>query len=166
MRRLADAMGVRVTSMPTGSFGWGGLMLQDPKPPMIPNETSLLSYPDASMKMYDINKYNNQKTNSKNEIFLLIIFVIFIVFVHRRFKQGAVSTLSYKSPIDWGDRIHPLHHLCRWVRPPTTTNNKCPRYDTKQSDDGALVLKLCGIVEYRFISITPRSTPTRSGSTW
>ena len=31
-------------------------MLQDPKPPMKPKETSLMTHPDASMKMYDINK--------------------------------------------------------------------------------------------------------------
>ena len=49
-------MGVGVRSMPTGSFGWGGLMLQDPKPPMNPKETSLMTHPDASTKMYDINR--------------------------------------------------------------------------------------------------------------
>ena len=41
--------------MPTGSFGRGGLMLQDPKPPMNPKETSLMTHPDASTKMHDIN---------------------------------------------------------------------------------------------------------------
>ena len=30
-------------------------MLQDPKPRMNPKETSLMTHPDASMKMYDIN---------------------------------------------------------------------------------------------------------------
>ena len=55
MRRLAAGMGVGVRSMPTGSFGWGGLMLKDPKPPMIPKETSLTTHPEASTKMYGIN---------------------------------------------------------------------------------------------------------------
>ena len=31
-----------------------GLMLQDPKPPVNPKETSLMTHPNASMKMYDI----------------------------------------------------------------------------------------------------------------
>ena len=56
MRRLANGMGVGVRSMPTGSFGRKGLMLQDPKPPMNLKETSLTTHPDASMKMNDINK--------------------------------------------------------------------------------------------------------------
>ena len=53
--RKPFGMGVGVRSMPTGSFGWGGLMLQDPTP-MNPKETSLMTHADASMKMYDINK--------------------------------------------------------------------------------------------------------------
>ena len=57
MRRLAAGMGVGVRSMPTGSFGWGGLMLKDPKPRMIPKETSLTTHPEASTKMYGINIY-------------------------------------------------------------------------------------------------------------
>ena len=56
MRRLAAGMGIGVRSMPTGSFGWGGLMLKDPKPPMIPKETSLTTHPEASTKMYGIKK--------------------------------------------------------------------------------------------------------------
>ena len=60
MRRLAAGVGVGVRSMSTGSFGWGGLMLQDPKPPMNPKETSLI-HPDPSMKMYDINLKNGQR---------------------------------------------------------------------------------------------------------
>ena len=56
MYRLAARIGVGVRSIPNGSFGWGGLMLQDPKPPMNPKETSLMTHPDAPMKMYDINK--------------------------------------------------------------------------------------------------------------
>ena len=31
-------------------------MLQETKPPMNPKETSLMTHPDASMKMYDLNK--------------------------------------------------------------------------------------------------------------
>ena len=31
-------------------------MLKDPKPPMIPKETSLTTHPEASTKMYGINK--------------------------------------------------------------------------------------------------------------
>ena len=59
MRSLAAGMGVGVRSMPTGSFGQGGLMLQDPKHPhpVNPKEASLMTHPDVSMKMYDINKY-------------------------------------------------------------------------------------------------------------
>ena len=41
-------------SMQTGSFGRGGMMLQDPKPPVNPKETSLMTHPDASIKMYNI----------------------------------------------------------------------------------------------------------------
>ena len=55
MRRLAAGMGVGVRSMPTGSFGREGLMLQDPKPLMNLKEISLMTHPDTSMKMYDIN---------------------------------------------------------------------------------------------------------------
>ena len=47
-------MGVGVRSMPTGSFGRGGLMLQDPKPPVDPKETSLMIHPNASIRMYNI----------------------------------------------------------------------------------------------------------------
>ena len=56
IRSLAAGMGVEVRSMPTGSFGQGGLMLQDPKPPVNSKETSLMTHPDASMKMNDISK--------------------------------------------------------------------------------------------------------------
>ena len=54
MRSLAAGMRVGVRSMPTGSFGQGGLMLQDLKPPVNPKETSVMTHPDSSMKMYDI----------------------------------------------------------------------------------------------------------------
>ena len=54
MRRLAVGMGVGVRSMLTGSFGCGGLMLEDPKPPMNLKETSLTTHLDASTKMYGI----------------------------------------------------------------------------------------------------------------
>ena len=33
-------------------------MLQDLKPHMNPKETSLMTHPDASMKMYDMKDYN------------------------------------------------------------------------------------------------------------
>ena len=56
MCSLAAGMGVGVRSMPTGSFEWGGLMLQDLKPPMNPKEKSLMTHPDASTKIYDINR--------------------------------------------------------------------------------------------------------------
>ena len=43
--------------------------------------------------------------------------------------------------ISWGCRILQLH-LCRGVR----TSNKCPRYDTKQSDgEASVILELWGI---------------------
>ena len=45
-------MRVDVRSMPTGSFGWGRLMLQDPKPPVNPKETSLMTHPNASIRIY------------------------------------------------------------------------------------------------------------------
>ena len=64
MRSLPAGMGDGVRSMPTGSFGRGGLMLQDPKPPVNPKETSLMTHPDALMKMYDINKLFNINNNS------------------------------------------------------------------------------------------------------
>ena len=54
MRSLAAGMGVGVRSMPTGSFGRGGLVLQDPKPSGNPKESSLMTHPDAFLKMYDI----------------------------------------------------------------------------------------------------------------
>ncbi len=38
MRSLAARIGVGVRSMPTGSFERGGLMLQNPKPPVNPYE--------------------------------------------------------------------------------------------------------------------------------
>ena len=38
-------------------------MLKDPKPPMIPKETSLTTHPEASTKMYGINKM--QRTDTK-----------------------------------------------------------------------------------------------------
>ena len=40
-----------------------------------------------------------------------------------------VNGISTPCPVSWGCRIHRLH-LCRGPTPP----NKCPRYDTKQSD--------------------------------
>ena len=33
-------------------------MLKDPKPPMIPKETSLTTHPEALTKMYGINQYS------------------------------------------------------------------------------------------------------------
>ena len=36
-------------------------MLKDPKPPMIPKETSLTTHPEASTKMYGINKKKIKK---------------------------------------------------------------------------------------------------------
>ena len=54
MRSLSAGMEVGVRSMPTGSFGREGLMLQDPKPIVNPKETPLMTHPDASMKMYNI----------------------------------------------------------------------------------------------------------------
>ena len=75
MRRLAAGMGVGVRSMPTGSFGWGGLMLLDLNPPMNPKETSLMTHPNASMKMYNINKaesINLEKWSSCYNCLLLL----------------------------------------------------------------------------------------------
>ena len=45
--------------------------------------------------------------------------------------------------------------------------NECPGYDTKQSDDEVpVMLELWEMREYPFNAIVPRSTLTRSGSTW
>ena len=72
--RLAAGMGFGVRSMPTVSFGWGGLMLKDPKPPMNPKETSLTTHPEASTKMYGINKwkrgFNNRSDHEKLDLSL------------------------------------------------------------------------------------------------
>ena len=65
--------------------------------------------------------------------------------------------------VSWGCRIYWLH-LCRGVRLP---RHECPGYDTKQSDgEVPVMLELLGNVEHPFITIAPRSTLTRSGSTW
>ena len=69
------------------------------------------------------------------------------------FSALFTSSIAHKL-VGWGCRIHRLH-LCREVKSPL---NKCPGYDTKQSD-GAL-----GNAEY-FIAIAPRSTLTWSGRT-
>ena len=55
-------------------------MLQVPKPPINPKETSLMTHPDASMKMYDINlkkkmggfsiAFPDNKTNVSKKIVL------------------------------------------------------------------------------------------------
>ena len=55
---------------------------------------------------------------------------IFICYMCQAFS------LILRGPVGWGCRIHRLQHFCRGARP-TTTNNKCPGYDTKQSDDDA-----------------------------
>ena len=44
-----------------------------------------------------------------------------------------------------------------------TPTNECPRYDTKQSDGEAPVA--FGNADYPFMTIAPRSTLVRSGST-
>ena len=65
-------------------------------------------------------------------------------------------------PVGCDCRIHRLL-LCRGVRP---SPNKCPEYDTKQSDgEVPAMLELWGNAEYPFIAIAPRSTLSRSGST-
>ena len=56
----------------------------------------------------------------------------------------SIKKKDFNGSVDQGCKIHRLH-LCRGVRPPTTTN-ECPKYDTTQSDDEALVmLKLLGM---------------------
>ena len=57
IRNLATGMGVGVRSIPTGSFGRGCLVLQDPKSPVNTKGTSLMIHPDASMKIYHISIY-------------------------------------------------------------------------------------------------------------
>ena len=46
------------------------------------------------------------------------------------------------SPVSWGCRIHILH-LCRGVRTPHP--NEFPGYDTKQSGEVPVMLKLWGM---------------------
>ena len=55
---LVARMAIGVRSMQIGSFGWGDLMLQDPKPPVNPKETSLITHPDASIRMYHISAWS------------------------------------------------------------------------------------------------------------
>ena len=56
-------------------------------------------------------------------------------------------------PVGWGCRIHWLH-LCRGVRPPSP--NKCPVYDTKQSDDHVpAMLELWGMWSTPLLPLLP-----------
>ena len=45
-------------------------MLKDPKPPMIPKETSLTTHPEASTKMYGINNYISMHTQTYLHIYI------------------------------------------------------------------------------------------------
>ena len=61
-----------------------------------------------------------------NDLDKLISCVIWV----RKFYLSKILFLFFSfCPVGWSCRIHQLH-LCRGVRPP----NKCPGYDTKQSD--------------------------------
>ena len=65
-------------------------------------------------------------------------------------------------PVSWGCRIHQLL-LCRGVRPPS---NKCPGYDTKQSDDEVpVMLRLWGMWSTPSLPLS-QSTLAWNGSTW
>ena len=56
--------------------------------------------------------------------------------------QTSISTFVGYCPVGRGYRIHRLH-LCRRVRPPL---NKCPGYDTEQSDgEASVMLELWGM---------------------
>ena len=63
---------------------------------------------------------------------------------------------SGSCPVGWGYRIHRLY-LCRGVKP---LPDKCPRYDTKQSDDEVPVM-----LELWEMRGTP-SLPLLPGSLW
>ena len=93
-RRLAVGMGVGVRSMSTGSFGWGAMMFQDPKPPMNLKETSQMTHPDASMKMYDINKiddwnfiYCSRKKYNPNNPATFILSDFIHIYFHTVFSE-------------------------------------------------------------------------------
>ena len=62
------------------------------------------------------------------------------------------------SPVDWWCRIHRLH-LCR------LSPSECPSFDIEPSD-GDLQPWSFGNIGYTLFVIAPRSTLTRSGSTW
>ena len=68
-------------------------MLQDPKPPMNPKETSLMTHPDASMKMYDINKIklNLKKKQQKSCFILLLAFLVYMFLLFRKMDVNAVQ---------------------------------------------------------------------------
>ena len=62
----------------------------------------------------------------------------------------------------FGCRIHQIL-LCRGVRTPP---NKCPEYDTKQSNgEIPVMLGILGNAEHPFIAIAPRSNLAWNGST-
>ena len=79
-----------------------------------------------------------------------------------RFWCHYLPVYSDRSPVGWGCRIHQLH-FCKGLIPPP---NRCPGYDIKQSDGKTPALGDLGNVKYPFIAIAPRSTLTRSVSSW
>ena len=60
-------------------------MLQDLKPPMNPKETSLMTHPDASIKMYDI---------SQNKFIILLLALVYDFYVQK--KVFKLSTTNKK----------------------------------------------------------------------
>ena len=70
---------------------------------------------------------------------LLLLFYCLLIIVTFYHNTLSWYTHQYYSPIDWGCIIH-WQHLCIEIRP--TPSNKCPGYDTKQSDGSYLWVKL------------------------
>ena len=58
-------------------------MLKDPKPPMIPKETSLTTHPEASTKMYSIKKKDTQTSISCINYTLVHLKFPMVVFLTR-----------------------------------------------------------------------------------
>ena len=74
--------------------------------------------------------------------------IIYLIYVLKRFVAQSAGAVEYTDCFSAGvGLISPF--------------NECPRYDTKQSDAGAL-----GNAVYFFIAIAPRSTLAWSGNIW
>ena len=85
-----------------------------------------------------------------------------ILIVNFSIKLWKHSLKNINFPIGCGFRIHRLH-LCRVV----PHLNKCPGYDTKQSDgEVPVMLELWEMQSTPSLQIAPRSTQAQRSSTW